>query len=58
MKRDQIVAPLGDKWIVKGEDNKKATRVVSTQKETIAIGFAIAMAQCSELTIRGRDGRI
>ena len=57
MGKNQIVAPRGDKWIVKGEGNERATRVVATQKEAIAIAKPIAKAQGSELTIRGRDGR-
>lgn len=58
MGKNQIVAPRGDKWIVKGEGNDRATRVVATQKEAIAIAKPIAKAQGSELTIRGRDGQI
>lgn len=58
MGKNQIVAPRGDKWIVKGEGNERATRVVATQKEAIAIAKPIAKAQGSELTIRGRNGRI
>jgi hypothetical protein len=58
MKRNQIVAPRGDKWIAKGEGNQRATRVVDTQKEAISIARRIAKNQQSELTIRGVDGKI
>ena len=56
--RNQYVAPRGDKWIAKGEGNKRATRVVDTQKEAISIARQIAKNQQSELTIRGVDGKI
>ncbi|MBP3612276.1 MAG: DUF2188 domain-containing protein [Rikenellaceae bacterium] len=56
--KNQYVAPRGDKWIAKGEGNKRATRVVETQKEAISIARQIAIKQHSELTIRGRNGQI
>lgn len=37
MRRNQIIAPRGDKWIVKCEGNERAACVVATQKEVIAI---------------------
>lgn len=58
MKRNQIVAPRGDKWIAKGEGNQRATRVVDTQKEAISIARERAMKEQSELIIRGRNGQI
>ena len=57
-RKNQYVAPRGDKWIAKGEGNKRATRVVDTQKEAISIARRIAKNQQSELTIRGVDGKI
>lgn len=56
--KNQYVAPRGDKWIAKGEGNKRATRVVGTQKEAISIAKQRAMKEQSELTIRGRNGQI
>lgn len=56
--KNQYVAPRGDKWIAKGEGNKRATRVVDTQKEAISIARQRAMKEQSELTIRGRNGQI
>ena len=49
MGKNQYVSPRG---------NKRATRVVSTQKEAIEIATKIAKNQGSELTIQGKDGRI
>lgn len=45
-------------WQVKGEGNKRATVVTSTQKEAIAIATDIARNQQSELVIHGKDGKI
>jgi len=56
--KNQYVAPRGDKWIAKGEGNKRATRVVGTQKEAISIAKQRAMKEQSELSIRGRNGQI
>lgn len=56
--KNQYVAPRGNKWIAKGEGNKRATRVVDTQKEAISIARQRAMKEQSELTIRGRNGQI
>ena len=56
--KNQYVAPRGDKWIAKGEGNKRATRVVGTQKEAVSIAKQRAMKEQSELSIRGRNGQI
>ncbi|WP_294472008.1 DUF2188 domain-containing protein [uncultured Ruminococcus sp.] len=45
-------------WQVKGEGNKRATAVTSTQKESISIATGIARNQQSELVIHGKDGKI
>lgn len=58
MGKNQYVSPRGNKWVAHGEGNKRATRVVSTQKEAIKIATKIAKNQGSELTIQGKDGRI
>lgn len=58
MGKNQYVSPRGNKWVAQGEGNKRATRVVSTQKEAIKIATKIAKNQHSELTIQVRDGQI
>ena len=57
MGKNQFVVKHADGWAVKGSNNEKATRVVSTQSEAISIGKQIAKNQNSELTIQGRDGK-
>jgi hypothetical protein len=42
MVKNQYVSPRGNKWVAQGEGNKRATRVVSTQKEAIQIATKIA----------------
>jgi hypothetical protein len=51
-----IVHPKG--WAVKGEGNKRATKVTKTQKEAIDIAKKIAENQKSELYIQNREGKI
>ena len=46
--KNQYVSPRGNKWVAQGEGNKRATRVVSTQKEAIKIATKIAKNQGSE----------
>jgi len=58
MGKNQWVVKHGDKWAVKGEGNKKATRVTDTQKEAEDIARKIAKNQKSELIVQGRDGKI
>ncbi len=58
MGRNQWVVSHGDKWAVKGEGNKKATKVVETQKEAIEIAKGIAQNQHSEVIVQGKDGKI
>lgn len=43
------------KWAVVGEGNGKATRLVDTQAEAIAIAEPIAVNQRSELFIHRKD---
>lgn len=45
-------------WQVKGAGNEKATKVTSTQKESIDAAKEIAKNQKSEVVIHGKDGRI
>jgi uncharacterized protein YdaT len=58
MGKDQWVVRHGDKWAVKGEGNKRATKVTDTQKQAISLAKEIAQNQKSELIIQGRDGKI
>ena len=45
-------------WAVKGERNKRATKVTKTQKEAIDIAKKIAKNQKSELYIQDSKGKI
>jgi uncharacterized protein YdaT len=56
--KNQHVVPHGDKWVIKGEGNRRATSVHETQKEAIEAAREIARKQRSELFIHGQDGRI
>jgi len=58
MGKNQWVVRHDDKWAVKGEGNKKATKVTDTQKQAINVAKGIAQNQKSELIIQGRDGKI
>jgi hypothetical protein len=42
MRKDQFAVRHGNEWAVKGANNIKATRVVSTQREAIEIARVIA----------------
>jgi len=57
-KKNQWVIKYGDIWAVKGEGNKRATKVTKTQKEAICIAKKIAENQKSELYIQNREGKI
>lgn len=57
-KKNQHVVPHGDEWAVRGEGNKKVTRITRTQKEAIEIACQIARNQRSEVVIHRPDGRI
>lgn len=58
MGKNQWVVRHGDKWAVKGEGNKRATKVTDTQKQAINVAKEIAQNQKSELITQGRDGKI
>ena len=59
MKKNQHVTHRPDgRWQVKGEGNSRATAIVNTQKDGIAIGKRIAKNQGSELIIHGKDNLI
>lgn len=46
------------KWSVKGEGDKRASSLHSTQKDALKTGRPIAKKNKSELVIHGEDGRI
>lgn len=56
--RNQHVVKHTFGWAVKGAGNSRATKVVDTQSEAIAIAREIAKNQQSELVIHGRNGQI
>jgi uncharacterized protein YdaT len=58
MGKNQHVVPHPDGWVVKGEDNSKATKITDTQQEAISYAREIAKNQGSELLIHGKDGKI
>lgn len=58
MGKNQWVVKHSDKWAVRGEGNKRVTKVTDTQKEAIDLAKEIAKNQESELIIQGRDGKI
>lgn len=55
MSKNQWVVRHGEKWAIKGEGNKKATKVTGTQKEAIKIAKDIAKNQKAELIIQGEN---
>ena len=57
-KKNQHVVPHGDNWAVRGERNKKVTRITRTQQEAIDIARQIARNQGSEVVIHRPDGTI
>lgn len=58
MKKNQHVVPHNGKWAVKGANNQKVTKIVSTQKEAIDLARNIAKNQGSELFIHRPNGQI
>jgi len=57
-KKNQWVTIHPKGWAIKGEGNKRATKVTKTQKEAIGIAKKIAENQKSELYIQNRKGKI
>lgn len=57
-KKNQHVIPHGKNWAIKGEGNKKATKVTKTKKEAEKIAREIAKKNKSELFIHDKEGRI
>lgn len=58
MKKNQHVVPHNGKWAVRGANNQKVTKIVSTQKEAIDLARNIAINQGSELFIHRPNGQI
>lgn len=59
MKKDQHVTRRPDRnWQVLGAGNSRATKVLPTQREAIAVARQIAINQKSELVIHGENGKI
>jgi hypothetical protein len=58
MAKNQHVVKRGDKWVVKGVGNQRATRVVESRSKAIRIARKIARNQGSDVVIHGRDGKI
>lgn len=58
MKRNQHVVPKNGSWAVKGAGNAKATHVVDTQAQAIALARQIAINQQSEVVIHRANGQI
>ena len=57
MGKKQYVVKHGNEWAVKGANNSKATKVVSTQAEAISIARKISINQQSEMRVQDRNGR-
>ena len=57
-KKNQHVVPNPKGWAVKGEGNKKATKITKTQKEAIEIAREIAKNQGTEVVIHNKKGQI
>lgn len=56
--KNQHVVKHPDGWAVKGEGNKRATKVTVTQAEAIKVAQDIARNQRSDTKIHGQDGQI
>jgi len=57
-KKNQWVIRHGEGWAVKGEGNRRVTRITETQKEAIEIATRIARAQGAEVVVQDRSGKI
>ena len=55
-KKNQHVVPEGKVWGVRGEGNRRLTRITKKQQEPIEIARQIAKNQRSELFIHNREG--
>ena len=57
MGKNQYVVRYGNEWAVRGANNSKVTRVVSTQREAISIAREIARNQHSEMRVQDKNGQ-
>jgi hypothetical protein len=58
MAKNQHVIPQNGKWIVKGEGNRRATRLAISRQTALEIARTIARRQGTDVVIHGRDGRV
>ena len=58
MAKNQHVVPQSGKWAVKGDGSKRASKVVSTQKEAIEVARKIARNQGADVVIHRPDRKI
>jgi hypothetical protein len=56
MARNQHVVPYRGKWAVKGDGNKRVSRIVLTRRTAIEIARRIARNQGSDVVIHGSNG--
>jgi hypothetical protein len=57
-RKNQHVVPHAEGWAVKGAGNSKATKILPTQADAIAVAKSIAKNQESELVIHRPNGQI
>jgi len=57
-KKNQHVVPHEDGWAIKGEGNKRATKVTETKAKAVKVARELAKKNRSELIIHNRDGTI
>jgi hypothetical protein len=55
-KKNQWVVPYGERWGVRGEGNRRLTRIADTQEEAIRIATRIAQRQGAEVIVQDRSG--
>jgi uncharacterized protein YdaT len=58
MRKNQHVVPHAGKWAVRGDGNRRVTKVTSTQLEALEAARRIARNQGVDVVIHGSDGRI
>ena len=56
--KNQHVVPHKNGWAVRGEKNKRNTRLTETKEEALKIARQIAKNQKSELIIKNKQGKI
>ena len=58
IKRIQYVLPLGNGWVVKGEQSAVFTAITDSKTEAIAIARTIARNNNLQLIVHGKDGSV